>query len=138
DPTNANFVYAVQLPLRQNALVRASTDGGVTWKTIVPTANKLTAPLVLDQVNPARLLVGGGFLLQSIDRGATFTSLNSPFTATTGVALSAYQGPFVADPGFTTVADQGADTYDRNTIYITDGTTVDLSKDGGVHWLDRS
>src|SRR4051812_7258289 len=56
----------------------------------------------------------------------------------TEVAVSAYQGTFVLDNSFPWVTDQGANTYDANTIYATDGNSVFVSKDGGTTWKDRT
>ena len=54
---------------RTHSSAPSTSSGGVTWNTILATTNKITAPLVLDSVNPDRLLVGGGFLLESVDQG---------------------------------------------------------------------
>jgi autotransporter-associated beta strand protein len=142
DPTNPDNVYAVQLWLGSNAIVRRSTDGGQTWTTILqsPTIQSRTVPLSLDESNPNRLLVGGGVnagLFESEDQGNTWINLSPP-TNVTAIALTTYQGTFAPDPNFPSVTDQGANTYDPNTIYVTDGTNIFVTKDHGLTWADRS
>src|SRR5262249_9096299 len=41
-------------------------------------------------------------------------------------------------PGFPLVTDKGANTYDPDTIYATDGTKVYVTKDHGQSWVTRS
>ena len=54
------------------------------------------------------------------------------------MAIAEYQGNFNADASFFAVTDQGANTYVPNTIYITNGTTVYVTKDGGNTWHNRT
>ena len=99
-------------------------------------------PLVVDPQSPTqagrRLLVGGtGGLVQSIDAGKTFTNLNAPVQPTV-IAAAQFQGPYVLDPAFSTVLDKQSNVYDPDTIYVTDGTTLALTKNGGVSWTART
>ena len=41
---------------------------------------------------------------------------------------------FVADPNFLLVTDQLSNTYDQNTVYVTNGTALHVSKNRGVSW----
>src|SRR5262249_951790 len=45
------------------------------------------------------------------------------------IAVSGYQGPFVFDSNFPLIGDIGVNSYDANTIYITDGTRLYITKD---------
>jgi autotransporter-associated beta strand protein len=177
DPSNSNILYAVQTQLGSFnpgdplgvyapstvAVIRKSTNGGQTWTTILnsaarPDAIKSTVvPLVLDRVNPARLLVGGvtnSFvplnvppleigrrrLLESLDGGVTWRNVD-PIPGNpviTAIGLAAYQGPFQPDPGFTLVTDQGTNAYVPGTIYVTNGTGFWVTKDNGLSWQNRS
>src|SRR5262249_50848096 len=132
DPQNPNNVYRVQLTFGANAIVRKSNDGGQTWTSVL-TTGRLTAPLVPDPPNPARLLVGGGSLQESSNQGATWTGLNAPI-AVTAIGLATFQGKFVADPDFDLVGDIQANTPDRDTIYVTDGDSVYVTKNHGLSW----
>ena len=241
DPINPNNIYAIQLQAENTAVLRMSSNGGQTWVTI-PTVlpiQSTTAPLVVDSLNPDRLLVGGGTtstLIESTNQGASWVSLNVPPTPTgtvqqivvngtagtftltfsfggatnsatfpfnataaavsaglnalasvmnaggvtvtltgnvytvsflailgmdypaitasgaggttvvatiyglngvTALAISQYQGTFAVDPGFPYVTDLGSNQYDANTIYITDGSSIYASKDGGQNWVER-
>jgi autotransporter-associated beta strand protein len=142
--TNSNLLYSVQEQLEDLAVVRTSTDGGATWSTVF-TSQSTVVPLAVDSINPEHIVVGGGTtgeLLESTNGGATFTNLFSatapPLTSVTAVALPEYQGTFVADSNFPDVTDQGPSSYDPNTIYATDGTTVVVTKDDGQAWEDIS
>ena len=147
DPQNPNNIYAVDLQIGSQATVRRSTDGGQTWTTILPTLST-TVPMVLDSLNPSRILVGGTTipanlfpdlpsLVESLDGGNNWFDLAPPISVT-ALAISTYQGTFTADPGFALVTDKGANTYDPDTIYITDGTNVYVTKNNGVSWVNRT
>jgi autotransporter-associated beta strand protein len=137
DPVTPSNLYYVQYQTSANAVVRRSTDSGATWSTVLSTTRS-TAPLVLDAVKPQRLLAGGASLVESTNSGTSWTNLNNPLSTITGIAISTYQGVFVADPDFSQVIDQGANTYDANTIYATDGNSVYVTKDHGQTWVDRT
>src|SRR5207248_866533 len=76
-------------------------------------------------------------LRESLDQGNTWTSLQAPIDVL-AVAAATYQGAFQADSGFAAVTDKGANTYDPDTIYISDGTSIYVTKDHGLNWLNRS
>jgi autotransporter-associated beta strand protein len=148
DPQNPLNVYHVQFRLDANtAAVRRSTDGGQTWTTILAT-NNTNMPIALDQINPNRLVVGGNApnpsLRETFNATAavpTFVTINPPPIITgnvTVIALAQFQGAFLADPGFNLVTDQGADSYDPNTIYVSDGSQIFVTKDHGQTWVNRT
>jgi len=143
-----------------------STSGAAP--PVVETATHDPVPaLYVDPVNSARLLVGGtasfydvdndgppepdpisdlvnnvpenniGSLVQSLDGGLDWLSLNAPISVT-AIAAAQSQGVFRPDPGFPLVFDQGANTYAPGTIYITDGTSVYVTKNLGTVWLKRN
>jgi autotransporter-associated beta strand protein len=121
--------------------LRESTDGGKTWTTVTGTGGA-QVPLVVDPLsNGQRLLVGGGGdVFESLDGGNTFTDLGPGTLAgnLTSIAIAQYQGAFQPDPTFPDVTDQGADNDDSQTVYVTDGTNIALTKDDGQLWVDRS
>lgn len=146
DPNNSNILYSVQTNLGTNAVVRRSLDGGQSWTTIRDTPDVLnpTIPLVLDQINTSRVLVAGrpsgfatDFLYESLDRGNTWVNLNPPINVV-AMAIPAYQGTYAPDNDFLYVPDRGINSYDSNTVYITDGTSFYVTKDRAQNWIDRS
>ena len=161
DPQNPLNRYAVQSQLGGNAVVRRSRDGGLTWQTILDlnTSNQLFSPLsgyvtiTLDRISPNRLLVGTmtrsgiGIVYESFNGGDSWINLtanfpydpvNNPLDNVVAVGVAGFQGVFVADPAFPLIGDIKPSEYDRDTIYITDGTRVYLTKDHGQSWVDRS
>ena len=52
--------------------------------------------------------------------------------------MAGYQGTYVSDPGFLQVPDRGANTDDPNTLYVTDGTSVYVTKNHGTTWVNRT
>ena len=54
------------------------------------------------------------------------------------MAIANAQGTFAIDPDFLQVTDKGANTYDPDTIYVTDGTKVYVTKNHGLTWTDRT
>ena len=58
--------------------------------------------------------------------------------AVTAIGAATFQGQFVTDPGFPTVTDKLSNTYDPNTIYVTNGTSLALTKNRGVSWATRT
>jgi autotransporter-associated beta strand protein len=135
NPNNPNIIYAVG-----DGTLYESTTGGTagSWNPIyVPGGYGI--PFVLDPNNTQRLLVGDGPLEESLDGGATFqNNLNSPTQDVTAVAIAGAQGAFSPDPSFTQVNDIGANTYDPNTIYVSDGTNVWVTKNDGLNWATRT
>jgi autotransporter-associated beta strand protein len=142
DPSNPNIVYHVL-----NGTIRKSTDAGATWNTIFQ-GSSLYFPFALDRINPQRLVTsdGAGNLFESLDGGASWNTIDGKSPNNYGgfnpqaahdIALASFQGQFVPDPGFATVTDAGSNTYDPKTIYATDGSTVYVTKDDGLTWLNR-
>jgi autotransporter-associated beta strand protein len=141
----------------QSSGVYESTSGGAvgTWSNI-RNVGSLYFPLVLDPLNSQRLLIGSahapespGYQLQeSLDGGASWHNLglHLPIIGVSSIAVGAYQGPFQFDSNFPLVTDQGANTYDPNTIYVAQGSTatsndtnyghVAVTKDHGNSWVD--
>ncbi len=117
-----------------------TTDGGNNWNLLrtVSTAANLF-PIQLDTQNPNRILVGGAGVFQSQNSGVpgSFVNLNSGLNPVTLIGTATFQGTFVQDPGFTQVIDRLSNTYDPNTIYVSNGSTIRVTKDGGVSWQSR-
>lgn len=161
DPNNPLIAYQMV----DNKLYK-STDGGKTFPTLLlgtsvnpvtiadfftnyPYPNTVYAPLVVDPVNTgtlSRVVVGGTILRESLDGGSTWIPLNTklPINNVTALALASYQGPYVGDPGsmpvdtgFPQVFDTGANSYTPNTIYVTDSSSIFVTKDGGQSWQQR-
>ncbi len=154
DPVSPNIVYEVQTQIGSGsgAIVRESNNYGAagSWNTILsypsnPAIQSATMPMEMDQINPERLVVGGGSvagLWQTIDGSDpapvwTNIGVNLPIDVT-AIGLAQYQGTFTTDPAFADSTDQGADAYVSNTFYVTDGNNVYLTKDGGLTWADRT
>ena len=123
DPNNSQTIYAVSQLVGTNAVLRKSTNGGATWTTVF-NIGAPTAPLVLDVVNSARLLVGGARISESLNGGTSWTNLQAPI-GVTDIAIANSQGSFVTDPAFLQVGDKGTNAYDADTIYVTN-RRVDL------------
>jgi autotransporter-associated beta strand protein len=131
-----------------NGTLRRSTDGGNTWSTVYTTANTgLYFPVVIDHVNPARILLGDGTNLQeSMSDGATSTfntigaatSLPDGLGFISAIAIADRQGAWQNDPGFPLVLDRGADSYDSDTIYVATDAGVFVTKNHGSNWVSRS
>ena len=142
DQTNTLNLYAVSMLTGTNAVLRKSIDGGITWNTVLAIGSP-TAPLTLDPVNPARILVGGVILRESLNQGATWTDLQVQISGiristVTDMAIANSQGQFVVDPGFLQVTDKGSNAYDPDTIYVTNGTSIYLTKNHGQTWVNRT
>jgi autotransporter-associated beta strand protein len=146
DPVNPNNVYGVITTteianpgsgVTPTATLRRSTDGGTTWTSLLSQSGKQQFPFLVDSLNPNRLLVGGGGLSESLDQGTTWTNLNF-LGDVRALAAAVYQGPFVLDGSFVQVADQGASTYDPNTIYVSNGASIYVTKNKGLAWVDRT
>ncbi len=162
NPTNPQIAYA-----SIEGFLYETTDGGTMWTLIravtdpatvlgisAPLSSNLPAlnqfPLIVGPADPSRILIGGYSLEESQDSGASFVNLNVPSylkDEITGnpipfnvnaIGAATFQGPFVADPSFPTVTDQGSSTVDDGTIYVTDGTRVEMTKDSGTTWVNRT
>jgi autotransporter-associated beta strand protein len=153
DPQTPSIAYAVHITSRNGifGLVLAhldkSTDGGNTWTpTNLQTSLGGLFPFLVDSNNPSRLLAGGfsingtNPLWESLDGGTTWTDLspNLPLTKVTALAAASFQGTFQADTGFTLVTDKGANTPDADTIYVTNGTKIAVTKNHGQSWKVRT
>lgn len=136
DPKNPAFAYHI----RNGVLVR-STDGGLTWPTVISSSfGNNVSSFVVDSVNTSRLVAGtGAGVLESTNQGGSWTNLFAPIGGL--VATATYQGNFT-NTGFPFVTDLGANTYDPNTIYVTNGTSVRLTKNahgpGAPTWVNRT
>jgi len=125
-------------------------------------------PFVEDSIDANRLLVGGetlpgdtstirnlslsdttpvanAVLAESFDGGQTFSNLAGNLVtygfaerAITSIAIATFQGTFAADANFPLVVDKGANTYDPDTIYVTGGTSIFVTKNDGTSWAMRS
>ncbi len=140
DPSNPQIVYAVQTTMESFAVVRMSTDGGKTWSTIENSSSR-TIPMIEDQVNTNRVLVGGGTndTINVYENGILVqTVFPTGLLGVTALAIPEYQGAFTADPDFTDVTDIGSTSYDGNTVYATDGTNIAVTKDDGLQWAARN
>lgn len=133
DQQNPLTIYAVR-----NGQLRKSNDGGASWAATGATAaTNNYMPLVVDAVNSQRVLVGGSGLFESINGGTSFANLNAGINVT-AIATATFQGPFAFDTSFPTIADVLSNTYDPNTIYVTDGTTIRVTKNRGLNWIVRA
>ncbi len=161
------FAGAPPVPVTYGSIAKGATiesdlvesiDGGVTWTVVTgyrgPTDSlrspQADLPFQIDSINPNRIVAGGslpgGSLWESLDEGTSFASLNSPLANVSALALSTYQGNFVADPGFPLIFDKGTDTNDPDTIYIASSrisafgapvSTLFMTKNHGQTWLER-
>ena len=139
-----------------NMFLYKSTQGGAagTWTSILTVASGPTGaqpypstfPFVVDPANPSRIVVGGAnFVDETLNGGTSWINRGSglPGTQVTNLAIATYQGTYVADSRFPTsgigaVSDLGSNTYDPNTIYVTDGTNIYVTKDDGLKWVDAA
>ncbi len=143
DPKDPNVAYHTV-----NGSLSKSTDGGNTWFNILDVTGNLYFPFVVDTIDGNRLVVGsdaGPILQESLDQGATFNNIgaNLPLTSVSAIGIATYQGnlpdgTFQFDPGFPQVTDKGASTYNPDTIYVTDGNKIEVTKDHGASWQKRN
>jgi autotransporter-associated beta strand protein len=158
DPSNPNIIYEAQSQLNggTGALIRESSDDGQTWTTILQnpagftpaTPNDLmsaVAPLEMDQINPERLVVGGGQdngLYEALDGSSGAPNWINVGAAlpinVTAIGLAEYQGVFQYQSQYPAVADQGADTYVPKTFYVTNGSQVYVTFDDGSTWVNTN
>ncbi len=132
DPKNPLNVYDII----NNSMGKSTTGGGSGSFTPNIVAGAVNTVHV-DPINDNRIVVGiGGGILESTTGGASFVNLHLVANVT-ALSLAEYQGTFVADPGFPLITDQGANLYNPDTIYATDGTKVYVTKDHGQTWVTR-
>jgi photosystem II stability/assembly factor-like uncharacterized protein len=90
-PGDADVVYSgySPKPFQDFAMVRQSTDGGITWRTAltVPHSSGITS-VAIDARNPVTVYAGstgldGGRLFKTTDSGAIWSPLNPHFTMCT-------------------------------------------------------
>jgi autotransporter-associated beta strand protein len=155
--TNPAYVYHIQFPVGgTTSTVRRRNPITGAFSTSL-TVQLVDAPLVLDQQfttqqGKDRLLAGdvvGGrlHLKESTNGGTTWSDLFPAIggvglamssTGHAAIAISTFQGPYVADPAFGSIPIRGANQYDPDTIYVTNGTSIYLTKDHGITWTNRS
>jgi autotransporter-associated beta strand protein len=130
--STGSVIYEVQQSPGGNVYV--STNSGATWSAAPVAAGTGNAAVAIDTLG--RVFLGGVGLLWRDPITTNWSNLGAP-SGVTGIAVAQLQGPFVADPRFTTLVantDNGANGIDRNTVYITNGTTISLTKDFGLNW----
>ena len=117
DPNNPNNVYAfatnleVPSPTGTVSTLLASSNGGVSFSPTGYTINMQVPALAIDSVVSSRQVVGnalGG--VAELTNGVFLRNLPAVGggIGVTSIGLAEYQGPFLADPSFGTVIDQGA------------------------------
>jgi len=145
---NPNIVFHVL----NGELRRSTTGGGAgSWQTVfpppaIPPAG-LYFPFILDRVNPARVILGHGSDLWESNADGAFGTFNiigaatsnpNGLTGITSMAVSDRQGLWQNDPNFPLVLDQGADSYDADTIYVATTSGVYVTKNHGQAWVRRN
>ena len=131
DPNNADTIYAVSLLTGTNAVLRKSTNGGISWSTVLAIGNPTA--LTVDDVNsagPGRRLPDHG-----VRERRDLDQPPAPITVQ-DLAIANAQGAFVLDPNFLQVTDKGTNAYDADTIYVTNGE-LDLRHQEPRPELDR-
>ena len=129
-----DFLFPVDNPI---ARLFESVDGGANWTfTGITSGSLLTkdAPVVVDKVSRAFAGGSGGLRVFNPPSVPTWTSLNAPI-AVTAIAVAEVQGAFIVDTRFPSVTDLGATSPDPNTIYITNGASVRVTKNFGLNWI---
>ncbi len=121
--------------------LQMSTDGGNTWTTAYTGAAPGFALTVDAQ---SRVLFGGPGVFESTDELSSYFDLFAPIpnvadglAPVTSIAPATYQGKFAFDDSFPNVTDIGPNSYDPNTIYISDGLSLYVTKDNGITWVER-
>jgi hypothetical protein len=114
-PTNENLLWGTS----QYGSVYRSTNGGSSYSTLSkPSSGEWVTPLVLDE-STGGLYVGWVGVYKSTDNGSTWTKISGNAITTTLTTL-------VIAP------------TDPKTLYASKGTTLYVSKDGGVNWTSSA
>lgn len=127
DPVDPRIVYAEvqesgeRHPPQAFVYIYRSTDGGRTWRRLLPGAYVLA----IDPSDPRTLYAFRNGVLRSRDRGETWQRI-SDFSTGPGVA---YAGP---------QADLAVDPFNRRILYAARYDGVWRSRDGGVTWSPLS
>lgn len=152
-PSNPDIVYSGynSKPFQDWAMARRSTDGGLTWQTVisVPHSSGITS-VAIDPNDPDTVYAGsvgkeGGAIFKSEDSGDSWSPLNEHFTMTTVWG----QPQLILDPDNPSTAYAG--TWLAGTWKTTDAgetwtllkeaplSATALSLDGGILYLaDRT
>ncbi len=134
NPADAWFYEAGNLMLSTDA-----NSPNPTFTSMLATAAVPVVPFALDPNNSQRVVVGDTNLLEeTTNLGASWSSLSSaasyPAINITSLAIADFQGQYQADPSFANLPDNPPNTVDSSTIYITNGSGVYVTKNGGVSW----
>lgn len=136
DPNNANVMYAIQrgspppAPNATSARLFFSTNGGLNWTSSVTQPTR-TGAVVVDKLSRA-FVAAGQLLVSTTPLSPSFSAVPGAPTNSIGIAVAELQGAFRFDPRFPAVTDLGATSPDSRTIYVTDGTSIRLTKDFGL------
>lgn len=115
-------------------------NGGATWTFVATGSGNNSFPVYIDPINPERVIYGGSGLRETVtanDAAVAGTFVSRYGGAVTAFAPATYQGVFEEDDDFPLVTDKLRNTQDTDTIYITDGSTVRLTKNRGLTWVER-
>ena len=126
-PTNSNIVYSGYnpKPFQDWAMVRKTTDGGDSWKTVLNvSSSKGITSVAIDFNNPNTIYAGsiseqGGEIYKSINAGVSWAKLNDNFTMCTVMG----QPQLIVDPNNPSIAYTG--TWLAGTW---------KTFDGGINW----
>lgn len=147
DPRNPNIVYHEAVS-SAGGTIRFSSNGGATWATAtgVPSGGSFFPFLVSPNsptANSSTLIISGNILREVVFNYVTNTvtqnfnllsGTNAPTAPFTAVAIATNQGTFKTDPDFPLVTDLGASNPDPNTVYVTDGVDIFVTKNHGQDW----
>ncbi len=129
NPGNSSIVYRAL-----TTGVRRSTDGGITWATVVAFGGFTS--IVIDPLNPAVVYAaGGGTISKSYDSGKTWSSLPKTYPASpSGSQMILGMSRISSDSIYLSIGDGNGNS---NTTQET-GSTIALSTDSGQTWITKS